>query len=193
VDVRPNWKEQPVMPTKPGRTGSDETDRMTCNVSGSRRAYAVAIRDGNDLFLHSIVRRSRKGDVYFHYAHEQFGPRWKGHASYHCSGQHHHKSFGQKALVRQCQRPDANFRGVANVITTNVSAGDARAIYVPCDPTRFDDLFEIADSDLRSTCFQLSVDLTSGEPIPPPNTKSNLVQQHEFNEFFPHIVVTLFD
>ena len=116
-----------------------------------------------------------------------------GHVSYHCSGQHHHKSFNRKAILRQLQRPDANFRGTENVLTTNISAGDARAISVVCDPAKFDGVFEMSESDLCSTMFSLSVDLTSGGPIRPPNTKSRSVCQQSFAGFFPQIVITLFD
>ena len=167
---------------------------MKCqSASFPRRAYAVAVRDGTDLFLIVIVRRSRKGDVYVHHPHRHFGPKWDGHSSYHCSGRHHHKGFNRAFLIKQRQRPDANFRGTENVITTNISFGHARAIGVPCDRAKFDDVFEIANTDLRPTDFYLSVDLSSGEPIPPFSTKSQVVRQRAFTEFFPQIVVTLFD
>jgi hypothetical protein len=159
-----------------------------------RRAYAVAVRDGSELFLVAIVRRSRRGDVYVHHPHTHFGPKWDGHSSYHCSGRHHHKAYKQPFLIKERQRPDANFLGTENVITTNMSFGHARAIGVLCDRAKFDDVFKIADADLRPTKpYHLSVDLSSGEPIPPFSQTSQVVWQQTVTEFFPQIIVTLFD
>ena len=130
---------------------------MTCK---KLSAFAVAVRDGADLFLVAIIRRRWKGDVYVHYPHKQYGPKWDGHDSYHASGRLHHKSFAVPHVVTQRQLPDSNFRGTENVVTKNISAGDARAIGDVCDPTEFNDVFEIAETELRPEPFWLAVHLT---------------------------------
>jgi hypothetical protein len=145
-----------------------------------------------DLFLFAIIRRGRKGDVYVHHPHRHFGPKWDGHASYHISGHHHLKAHGSKTFMMQRQCPDANFIGTENIVTTSLSVGDARAIGVVCDPAKFDAIIEITNTDLHSLPFQLSVDLTSGEPIRLPSANSQVIRQQKFTEFFPHILVTLF-
>ena len=64
--------------------------------------YAVAAHDGDELFLFLTVARAPDGDVYVNIFHRHTEPelkRWKPHASYHASGQHHQKSFNRKALV----------------------------------------------------------------------------------------------
>jgi hypothetical protein len=83
------------------RARRDQGDRgmkVTQSV-GPRWAYAIAVRDGAALFLFAIVRRARRGDVYVHYAHTNYGPDWDGHDSYHASGQRHHKSYGKAYMI----------------------------------------------------------------------------------------------
>jgi hypothetical protein len=158
---------------------------------GQRLAYAIAVRDRSDLFLFAIVRRARRGDVYVHYSHTHFGPDWDGHNSYHVSGQRHGKSYGRKFLVTQRQPLDANFRGTEQVVETSISSSAARAIGVHCRVEKFDDIFEIPITDLRSgPNMRLSVNLTIGEPIP--FIMGETIQQKSFPGL-PQIVVTLYD
>jgi hypothetical protein len=67
----------------------------------------------------------------------------KPHSSYHASGQHHQKSFGHKAMVRQQQKPDANFRGTVNVVTMGIASDETRAIQMPYQKAAFMEMFEI--------------------------------------------------
>ena len=61
----------------------------------SGATFAIAVRDGTDLFLILSIRRGPKGDVYVNWPRPH-DPKWKPHASFHASGQHHQKSFDHK-------------------------------------------------------------------------------------------------
>jgi hypothetical protein len=53
---------------------------------------AIAIRD-IELHLEASIVRKSASDVYLNF-HRDHDPTWKPHASYHASGQFHHKSYG---------------------------------------------------------------------------------------------------
>lgn len=80
--------------------------------SGESR-YAVAIKDGGDLWLTLWVRRSRKGEFFV------MVPRgckdWDPHTSYHLDGTLHVKSFGEKFGRRKKQPLGGVFQGVENL------------------------------------------------------------------------------
>jgi hypothetical protein len=78
------------------------------------RDYAVAVRDGTDVFLFLQIRRNWKGE---------FVPIWRGHerpwddipwnphTTYHRDGELHHKSFSTEFGAQHLQKPDAAFTG----------------------------------------------------------------------------------
>src|SRR2546428_12125560 len=78
--------------TMTGRGQTNEVQRMRGGMVN--RMYAVAVRDGG-LFLVACIERSPSGDVYVLRPRNQ-PKEWNPHASYHASGQHHHKSFNHK-------------------------------------------------------------------------------------------------
>jgi hypothetical protein len=155
--------------------------------------YAVAVRDSADLFLLLTVVRNTQGDVYVNFPRDN-DPNWKPHTSYHASGQHHHKSFGHKALVRHRQRPDANFAGTENVVTIGIASDEPRAINTPCRIADFETVLEIPVSDLRPEMYRtmLSVDITdtNGSPIITPG--ATIIRQQVVRDAVPWLVVTLF-
>jgi hypothetical protein len=65
--------------------------------------YAVAVREGSDLWLTTWIRRSPKGDVYVLTPRGDRG--WNPHASYHRDGTFHMKSHGQKFGAAQKRQP----------------------------------------------------------------------------------------
>jgi hypothetical protein len=95
-------------------------------ISIAKTSYAVAVRDGGDLFVLITIVRDPKGDVYVNSPRPD--PNWKPHASYHASGQHHAKSFNHQSFVRCRQRPDQNFRGIVAVEHLVIGPSDHRAI-----------------------------------------------------------------
>jgi hypothetical protein len=66
--------------------------------------YAVAVRDGPDLFLFLSICRGASGDVYVNYPRDDLD--WKPHTSYRASGQHHQKSSIHKGVQGRRQRPE---------------------------------------------------------------------------------------
>jgi hypothetical protein len=158
------------------------------------RNYAVAVRDGVDLFLFLTITRSMSGDVYVNILHNRQGPtwdRWKPHASYHASGQHHQKSFGHKALVFHHQRPDVTFRDTENVVTMDLPVDEPRRLKRPCQTADFDELFEITVGKLTPNT-RISVDVTepNGRAIITPGAR--IIWQNAFKDTVPWVVVTVF-
>lgn len=159
-----------------------------------KRMYAVAVRDGEEPFLFLSICRGPQGDVYVNFPRDQ-EPDMKPHSSYQASGQHHQKSFGHKAMVRQRQKPDANFRGTVNVVTIGIASDETRAIQTPCQKAAFKEVFEIPISNLRSEKYRtmISVDTTEagGSPIITPGAK--VILQDVYKDTVPWIQVTLFE
>jgi hypothetical protein len=74
------------------RKGGPKVGLMKLQPVPGEEKYAVAIRDGSDLWLTLWVRCSRKGEVFIMYPR---GDRdWDAHASYHLDGTLHQKSHG---------------------------------------------------------------------------------------------------
>jgi len=74
------------------RKASPKVGLMKFQPVPGEQKYAVAIRDGSELWLTLWVRCSRKGEIFV------MRPRpdrdWDAHASYHLDGTFHHKSYG---------------------------------------------------------------------------------------------------
>jgi hypothetical protein len=163
--------------------------------------YAVAVRD-EELFLALTVRRDPKSDVYVHIPRQGPDDR-RYHASFHASGQSHHKSFGRTTpskpiLVRLRQKPDSHFQGAENITQTNLPADLPRSVGIICRPQGFKGVFEIPVSDLvtdpSSMQVSLSVDLTAPTTLPfcpPMYTGATISQQAVLDEAVPWIVITL--
>ena len=155
--------------------------------------YAVAVRDGHELFLFCRIRRTVTGDVYV--LPPRPDPDWIHHVSYHASGQHHVKSYGHPYHVSHWQKPDANFLGTHHMSTMGIASSEPRITNAPCKVEDYAEVFEISISDLRSDLYRtmLSVDLTesSGQPIITPGAR--ILRQVIFQDAVPWIIVTLFD
>ena len=163
-------------------------------IQNQKREYAVAVRNGENLFLFLSICRAPQGDVYVNWP-RRYEPDWNPHSSYHASGQYHHKSFGHKALVRHRPKPDANLPDTENVVTTGIASDEPSAVNTPCRPESFEDVFEIPLSDLRPEKYRtfVSVDISDrdGEPIITPG--ATVIRQAVFRDSVPWICVTLFD
>jgi hypothetical protein len=155
--------------------------------------YAVAVRDGEDLWLHSIIKKTYRGDVYDFWPHGNVEGGWT-HASYHVDGTVHIKHRGKRPLpgLNQ-QRLDASFRGVEPLFTTPIYVSALRGSGRKCDLSDFANVFEIAATDLPElpgTPFQLQTDLVEpGKSEYPMGWTKRL--QKKFNDRTPWIVVTL--
>lgn len=71
--------------------------------------FAVAVRDGSDLFLWLRLRRNWKGEIFYVYP---TGPKteteWDPHGSKHADGVGHHKSREPAGTAENEQRRHAN-------------------------------------------------------------------------------------
>src|SRR2546427_264868 len=71
--------------------------------------YAVAVRDGTDLWLLTWVRRSKKNEFFMMLPRPDRSI--DAHTSLHAGGLFHLKGHGFTDLERQRQKPDANLKG----------------------------------------------------------------------------------
>jgi hypothetical protein len=162
------------------------------------RMFAVAIRDGKDLFLWLRLRRAKLGDIYYAIPTGRSEPerkKWDPHGSHHRDGRTHHKSFDQKTFQQQRQKPDSDFHGTEQLITRPISSDEPRAFGVICDPSKFSEVMEVPISMISSKKYETSiaVDLTepNGEPIITPGGK--ILAWHSFTDSIPWISVTVFN
>jgi hypothetical protein len=148
--------------------------------------YAVAIRDGADLWLTLWVRRAARGDVYV------LVPRaineWHPHVSYHHRGEFHSKSFGTKLGGSQKrQPPNKNFKGTEHL---GVYAGHGKSIGAVCNPDDFTGVIEVEPGILTGQKGWVAVDLI--EPNCEPmdlSFRGTVTHNRVFNEAFPALVI----
>ena len=151
--------------------------------------YAVAIRNGNGLWLLARIRRSRSG-VYF--LMQRDDPDWDPHASYHQDGTSHVRSYEWTHFETQRQKPDASFRGVETVFAMAIQPGEAALYKIPCDAGKFNHVFEIPIEQFpRGEHHTLSVDLVEPGKTAAPEPWKEIVVQKSFQDAAPWILATL--
>jgi hypothetical protein len=96
--------------------------------------YAVAIRDGSDLWLTLWVRCSRKGEIFVMYPRPDRD--WQAHASYHLDGTLHQKSYGTVGISVKRQPLAGPFRESEHLGT--YAGHGPKSTGAVCDPTAFD-------------------------------------------------------
>jgi len=153
--------------------------------------YGVAVRDDSGLFLVADVCRRARGDVYVNLP-RPYDPGFEPHSSVHASGQYHHKSFGRAFDVRHVQRPDRDFRGTHNIVTTTIGRGRARRLGIPCKRDDYHCVMEIRDCDLRpeETSNHLYFDIVEPGVMPTHFTGTTL-QQCLATDAVPWLLLTL--
>jgi len=89
---------------------SPKVGLMKLQPAPGEHRYAVAVREGSDLWLALWIRRSRKGEFFIMVPR---GDRdWDVHTSYHLDGTLHMKSHGRKVLPPTKRQPlTGMFRG----------------------------------------------------------------------------------
>lgn len=153
--------------------------------SGESR-YAVAIKDGGDLWLTLWVRRSRKGEFFV------MVPRgckdWDPHTSYHLDGTLHVKSFGEKFGRRKKQPLGGVFQGVENL---GGYAGHGSGAV--CDRSSFTGVVEVAEGVLGPKHGAVFVHLCEPGRLPNPDDwpNRNVAVQQVFDDAVPHVVITV--
>jgi hypothetical protein len=160
--------------------------RMKLRQGPSEYRYAVAARDGVELWLTLWVRRSPKGEVFM------FQPRadrsWNPHTSYHLDGTLHLKSHDQKMLTPQKRQPlTGEFKGAEHL---GMSFGhDPRSIGAVCDPTDFSGIMEVRPGLVGPKEGGVAVDLVEPGSAPVDLSPVQVVQQEIFRDVAPWIVI----
>jgi hypothetical protein len=117
--------------------------------------YAVAIRDGSDLWLTLWVRRRRKGDVFVVIPRGERS--WDPHLSYHRDGVIHSKSHGRKIGLSAKRQPlNEHFRGTEHL---GIFAGHGKSIGAICNPADFSGVVEVEPGILGPRTGWIAIDL----------------------------------
>lgn len=155
------------------------------SVSGEFR-YAVALRDGPNLWLTLWIRRSRKGE--FFVMIPRANREWDPHTSYHLDGTLHSKSSDVSSPVQKLQPPAGAFKGTVHL---GAFAGHApKRVGAVCDPNAFNGVVEVPPGILGPSQGMVVVDLV--EPGHEPLEFSNgPVRQEVFRDFIPWVVIRI--
>ena len=136
-----------------------------------KNRFAVAVRDGTVLFLWLWIKRAPAADIYVMLPTGRSDPYWKNwnpHASYHASGQFHHKSFDGRLLVKHLQKPDENFVGVHNLLQRGIAAHEPRAFGVICNLADFHQIAEFSVALLDPHSFKTYTNVDIAGPADSP-------------------------
>jgi hypothetical protein len=156
-------------------------------VPGEHR-YAVAVREGSDLWLALWVRRSRKGE--FFVMLPRLDRDWDVHASYHLDGTRHMKSYDRRVLPpTKCQPLAGTFRGTENLET--FAGYGPKSVGAICDPTAFSGVVEIAPGILGPRDGQITVDLVEPGCQPAAFPWTKITQREVFRDILPWVVITV--
>jgi hypothetical protein len=148
----------------------------------------VAIRDGEGLFLTLTIRRSSDGDVYVLLPRDDKG--WNPHASYHKSGQVHHKAWNRKLIPRKKLAPICQFKGAYNLYRQGISRDQHTAIGVRCEERDFDKVMEIPAQELSAAKFRTYLDVDLVEPGASIPLGARILQQWTLTDATPWVTVT---
>jgi hypothetical protein len=149
--------------------------------------YAVAVRQGPDLWLTMWVKHSRKGEFFV------MVPRadrdWDVHTSYHLDGTLHMKSQGHLVLAPNKRQPlTGAIHGTESLGTFGGYA--PKSIGAICDPTAFSGIVEVAPGVLGPRDGVIAVDLVEPgcEPTAFPWIQ---VKRETFRDIIPWVVITI--
>lgn len=165
-------------------TATPKIGVMKLEQAGKYR-YAVAERDGSDLWLGLWIKRSGTGLFVFVPRADR---KWNPHTSYHLSGRYHLRSYNKPMLVRQLQPLTGTFHGVETL--GGYGGFDPKSVGAICDPAAFSGVVEVTPGILGPTRGKVLVDLV--EPGCEPTTPfMHIVQQEVFRDFVPWVVVRI--
>jgi hypothetical protein len=151
--------------------------------------YAVAVKEGADLWLVLWVRCSRKGEFF---VMKPMGDRDSDiHTSYHLDGTRHMKSNDRKTLTPQKRQPlTGQFRGTEDL---GIDAGYApKGVGAICDPAAFSGVVEVPAGVLGPRHGAVGVFLVEpGYVLPDYTWAYEVVTQTVFRDVLPHVVITV--
>jgi ribosomal protein L30 len=148
--------------------------------------YAVAFRDGSNLWLTLWVKRSPKGEFFV------MMPRnnrdWDIHNSYHLDGTKHMKGHGRKTLWPKKGQPlTGTFRGTEHL--GGFGGHGPKSVGAVCDPKDFSGVMEVPPGVLGPRNGTVIVDIV--EPNCDPISWPNVVRQEIFRDTVPWVVIRI--
>jgi hypothetical protein len=146
------------------RESSSKVGLMRLQPVPGEQKYAVAIRDGSNLWLTMWVRCSRKGEIFIMYP--RGNREWDAHASYHLDGTLHQKSHGLKGLCQKRQPLTAAFRGSEHL---GAYGGHGIGSGAVCDPKAFDGVIVVEPRILGPIHGSVAFDLVEPGYVPKPD------------------------
>jgi hypothetical protein len=101
----------------------------------------------------------------------------------------------KRIMPQKKQRPDQDFVGSENLLEQRIDQQGPRAIGQECDPSGFDEIFEIPVAELGTgeLITHVSVDLVSQGHGPNLVPNARVIRQKEYRDVFPFIVITLYE
>jgi len=147
--------------------------------------YAVAVREGSDLWLTIWVRHSRKGE--FFAMLPRLDHRWDAHASYHLDGTLHIKSDDGKYMSRKCQPLTGVFRGTQPLVT--FAGYGPKSVGAICDPAAFTAVVELTPGILGPRDGQITVDLVEPNRQPTASPWTKIVERRVFHDTLPGVMI----
>jgi hypothetical protein len=157
---------------------------MKLKTRPGERLYAVAVREGGNLWLVLWVRRNAKGEFFV------MVPRakkdWDPHTSYHQDGTFHSKSFDHKLTVQKRQPLTGQFHGAEHLGA--YSGYGPKTVGAICDPAAFSGFVEVPPGILGPKDGLIIVDLVEPdqEPISWPFKE---IARQTFKDDVPWIVI----
>jgi hypothetical protein len=149
--------------------------------------YAVAVREGSDLWLTLWVRRSPKGEFFVMIPRSD--QDWNPHTSYHLDGTVHVKTFDRKFGSQKRQPLTGAFRGTAHLGAYH--GHGPKGVGAICDPTAFSGVVEVVPGVLGPRDGKVVVDLVEPgcEPLSWPFTHAP--RQEVFRDILPWVVIRI--
>jgi hypothetical protein len=138
----------------------------------SDRMFAVAVRDGDELFLWIRLRRAAGTDIYYVVPTGREDERdWKK------------------------WNPHGSWQGTYNLITRGLASDEPRAFGVLCDPTKFSEIMEVPVEILSPKHYETYTSVDVSEPGLQPMLMGGgeeIPLQRVFDDAIPHITVTVY-
>ena len=166
---------------------SPKVGLMKLQPAPGEHRYAVAVREGSDLWLALWIRRSRKGEFFIMVPR---GDRdWDVHTSYHLDGTLHMKSHGRKVLPPTKRQPlTGMFRGT-EPLGAFFGYGP-KSVGAICDPAAFSGgVVEVGPCVLRPG--DGGVDLVEPGCDPATFPWTNIARREVIRDIPPWVVITI--
>ena len=150
--------------------------------------YAVAVREGSDLWLALWVRRSLKPQFFIMLPRVDQG--WNVHTSYHLDGTLHMKSHGRQVLPPTKRQPlTGTFRGTEHLGA--FFGYGPKSVGAICDPAAFSRVVEVAPGVLGPRDGGVTVDLVEPGCDPAAFPWTNIARREVISDIPPWVVITI--